>query len=71
MSDPQPHSILIVEDERLVAKDIQDLSVCHGILTSLGGELRVESELGRGTRCVVLLPPAHQAQAPLRSVHLM
>jgi PAS domain S-box-containing protein len=34
------------------------LSICHGIITSLGGELTVESEVGRGTTFRVALPPA-------------
>ena len=34
------------------------LSICHGILHSLGGELTVHSELGRGTTFTVLLPAA-------------
>jgi two-component system NtrC family sensor kinase len=33
------------------------LSVSHAIVTSLGGTLRVESELGVGTRVTVTLPP--------------
>ena len=32
------------------------LSVCHGIVTAHGGEIRVESEVGRGTRLTLLLP---------------
>jgi two-component system, cell cycle sensor histidine kinase and response regulator CckA len=34
------------------------LSICHGIVNSLGGEIQVESELGKGTTFRVLLPPA-------------
>ncbi|MFL5352812.1 PAS domain S-box protein [Archangium sp.] len=34
------------------------LSICHGIITSLGGEISVESEPGRGTTMRVLLPAA-------------
>jgi len=34
------------------------LSVCHGIVTSLGGEIGVESAMGRGTMFRVALPPA-------------
>ena len=34
------------------------LSICHGIVTSLGGEITVESEEGKGTRFRIVLPPA-------------
>jgi len=34
------------------------LSVCHGIVTGLGGRIDVASEEGRGTSVHVLLPPA-------------
>jgi PAS domain S-box-containing protein len=34
------------------------LAVCHTIVTSLGGEIDVESELGKGTTFRVSLPPA-------------
>jgi CheY-like chemotaxis protein len=34
------------------------LSICHGIITSLGGDITVESSLGKGTVFRVLLPPA-------------
>jgi len=41
------------------------LSVCHGIVTSVGGELEVDSELGRGTRFRVVLRAAPRpATAP-------
>ena len=33
------------------------LSICHGIVIALGGELSVESELGRGSTFRVALPP--------------
>ncbi len=39
------------------------LSISHGIVTSLGGDLRVESEPGRGTKFLVLLPPAPPGKA--------
>ncbi|MFT3771082.1 MAG: ATP-binding protein [Minicystis sp.] len=34
------------------------LSICHTLVTRLGGEIRVESELGRGTTVFVALPVA-------------
>jgi len=34
------------------------LSICHRIVTGLGGEIRVESQIGRGTAFRVLLPPS-------------
>jgi PAS domain S-box-containing protein len=40
------------------------LFVCHGIVSSLGGELTVESELGRGTTVRVALPTTAPAAAP-------
>lgn len=38
------------------------LSACHGIVTAHGGEIRVESEVGAGTRVAVLLPVARPAR---------
>jgi two-component system cell cycle sensor histidine kinase/response regulator CckA len=43
------------------------LSICHGIITNLGGEISVESELGKGTTFRVVLPslePRSQARTP-------
>lgn len=34
------------------------LSICHGIVTALGGEIQYEARLPRGTRFVVTLPPS-------------
>jgi PAS domain S-box-containing protein len=36
------------------------LSICHGIITSLGGEISVESQPGRGTTVRVVLPAAEK-----------
>ncbi|WP_257452695.1 sensor histidine kinase [Archangium lipolyticum] len=37
------------------------LSVCHGIITSFGGDITVESEVGRGTTFRISLPVAEGA----------
>jgi signal transduction histidine kinase len=37
------------------------LAVCHGIVAAHGGEIRVESEVGRGTRFAMVLPTARKA----------
>ncbi|WP_306818154.1 sensor histidine kinase [Archangium lipolyticum] len=39
------------------------LSVCHGIVTALGGDISVESELGRGSTFRVSLP-VYEEEAP-------
>jgi signal transduction histidine kinase len=38
------------------------LAICHGIATSLGGKLTVESELGRGSMFRLVLPPAEDTR---------
>lgn len=40
------------------------LSICHGIVTDLGGQILVDSEVGRGSTFRVSLPPAGNAPAP-------
>lgn len=40
------------------------LAICHRIVTSLGGEIRVESEVGKGTTVQVLLPLARADVKP-------
>ncbi len=36
------------------------LSICHGIVTGLGGKITIESQVGKGTTCRVILPAATQ-----------
>ena len=43
------------------------LSVCHGIITALGGEIRVESAPGRGTSFFLVLPIAEGSSASEQS----
>jgi CheY-like chemotaxis protein len=40
------------------------LAICHGIITGLGGEIAVESELGKGSVFRVKLPVYRSAAAP-------
>ena len=40
------------------------LSVCHRIVTELGGEIAIESEPGRGTVVHLVLPAAHPPSSP-------
>ncbi|ATB31762.1 hybrid sensor histidine kinase/response regulator [Melittangium boletus DSM 14713] len=48
------------------------LSICHNLITAMGGELHVQSDLGRGTTFQVLLPSSRaeitpeMVEAPLR-----
>jgi signal transduction histidine kinase/CheY-like chemotaxis protein len=47
------------------------LSICHRIVTALGGEIQVESQLGKGTAFTVLLTPTSfedEVAAPLPDV---
>jgi PAS domain S-box-containing protein len=41
------------------------LSICKNILLEFGGDIRVESELGKGTRFIVRLPADKDASHPL------
>jgi len=46
------------------------LSICHGIVSGLGGEIQVDSQVGKGTRVRVVLPAAAQQEEvlPARAV---
>jgi signal transduction histidine kinase/PAS domain-containing protein len=41
------------------------LSIVHGIVTSHGGRIELESEVGRGTRFIISLPAAEASSAPV------
>jgi signal transduction histidine kinase len=43
------------------------LSICRGIIDELGGEITVESQLGRGTTVRVVLPAGKSVPAPRQS----
>lgn len=45
------------------------LSICKNIVTECGGDIQVESELGRGTRFIVRLPAAHDQATRTDSAH--
>jgi CheY-like chemotaxis protein len=56
------------------------LSICHSIVTSMGGEIAVESQLGRGTTVRVSLPASErrkevsrsqEGKAPLRRARIL
>jgi len=40
------------------------LAICHGIVTALGGEIEVESEVGKGSTFRVVLPASAEAVRP-------
>jgi PAS domain S-box-containing protein len=40
------------------------LSICQSIVTSLGGQITVESKVGKGTTFRVVLPPARDSEPP-------
>ncbi|HEX3765565.1 MAG TPA: ATP-binding protein, partial [Kofleriaceae bacterium] len=40
------------------------LSICHGIITGLGGQIAIASEVGRGTSVRIVLPPSPELAEP-------
>jgi PAS domain S-box-containing protein len=40
------------------------LAICHGIVQSHGGEIKVESEVDKGTRLSLVLPVSREGRAP-------
>ncbi|HSN30252.1 MAG TPA: ATP-binding protein [Kofleriaceae bacterium] len=44
------------------------LAICHGIVKSVGGDIDVESEVGRGTTFRVTLPASSAAPAPALTI---
>ncbi len=47
------------------------LSICHGIVRAMEGELQIESEVGKGSVFRVLLPPSASALSSLRPASLV
>ncbi|HEY0190237.1 MAG TPA: ATP-binding protein, partial [Kofleriaceae bacterium] len=58
-----PETLARAFDPFFTTKDVGSgtglgLSICHGIVGGLGGQIAIDSTVGRGTRILVLLPPA-------------